>query len=157
MHSRTCRVQSYWPHEPLHSCWTPTTTSWVYCLDILSPLPACSPLPSESVFPFLFVSMIIHQKKTTAVNFLFFVVNHSKCKIWDDKYGKYVFNLTWWIAMSETLSALPSKKLLLYSSYSLFFLLMRDIGHIYFILYYCSHFISFRMTEEFSCLWNLNN
>lgn len=85
MHSRAFRVQSYWPHEPLHSCWTPTTTYWVYCFIILSPLLECSPPPSKSAFPS--ISIFFHdntQKKTTLLSFLFFVVNNFKFKIWGD-------------------------------------------------------------------------
>lgn len=126
--------------------------------DILSPLLACSPLPSKSVFQSISIfSMIIHRRKTIVASFLFFVLIHSKFKFWGDKYSKYVFNLTWWITMSEDLSALPSKKFLLYCSYSRIFCLWEILITSILVSITMSHFISFRMTEEFSCLWNLNN
>lgn len=81
--------------------------------------------------PFFFsFPKTMHRRGTIVASFISFRFNHSKSKIWGDRYGKYVFNLIWWIIMSEDFSSLPRKKFLLQN----FFLFMRDINYIYFSL-----------------------
>lgn len=113
---------------------TPTSTSLAYCFQILSPFLAylhtlyyCFTL---FFHPLLFFPVTTHRRGTIIASFLSFRLNHSISKIWGDRYGKYVFNLTRWIIMSEDFSSLPRKKLLL----QFYFLFMRDINHIYFSL-----------------------